>query len=76
MMVFSWFRDYVSAWDRRRKLTVLQGALVDQCLKVHGKTARAISEISLERKLMPKEQAIGLDTMEQVGLDWDLCDIK
>ena len=76
ILVYLWFRVEISAWDRRRRLTFLQKGLEDRRRMVKGKTVRVVSQISPERKLMPKDHAIWLDTADKTGLGKELFDIR
>ena len=46
MMVLMWFGVEVSAWDRRRTLTILQKDMVHEPLDVRGRLVRIVAEIA------------------------------
>ena len=46
MMVLMWFGVEVSAWDRRRTLTILQKDVVDEPLDVRGRLVRVIADVA------------------------------
>ena len=57
MMVVLWFRIEVSAWDRRRTMTIFQKDLADRPIDVRV-PVRIIAEISPERRPMSRACAI------------------
>ena len=72
MMVFLRFRKDVSAWDRRRALTMMQKALFDKCLKVHWKMVWVVAEMSLARRPMSAAHAIWLNTFGKLADEFDI----
>ena len=52
MMVFMWSRVEVSAWDRRRTLTMWQKDLADKPLDIPGHVVRINAKIALGKRPM------------------------
>ena len=76
-MAFLWFKSGVGFWHRRRALTFIHKERDTRPISVGGFPARGVLEISLDKRLGGKAQAISLGDMFKVtSLGQDTFDIK
>ena len=77
MMVFLWFNEDVNLRERKRVQLDIQQALIRSPVEIHGGIVRATLDISLDKRLWTKAQAVFLCAMREfAGLRSETFDIR